>query len=224
MVMMRNSANKRKGHDNETSHDALSRAVVFSPRHSSTNSGNWMDCRGRLDSIMQLCTLENDPILDDLVTLSTLRGKGFSQQLQSKLQQGDAFRNTLRQQIAEANLKLQDESAAAATLREQWQKLVRHAELIKQQNFTLEQKVMKLEKETSKYQELADAEREIMEVTRQQRAKQVPRLQQQLSLYATMTGIKWDFVAQEQMDGKCLVGEVVRHVTGCLLGRAYPFG
>lgn len=212
MVFM--SKNKRKGHDESTDVSMnMSRSVVFSPRTgaATTTSSNWMDCKGRLDSIWKLCNSENDPVLDDVATISTNRNKSFSQQLQNKLSAGDAVHQALERQISATNLRLQDESAAAVALRGQFQTLVRHADFIQQQVAAAEQQGLKLAQETAKYRDIADAEGEIMELTRQQRAKQVPRLQQQLSLYATMTGIKWDFEAQEQMmENHCLVGEVVR--------------
>jgi hypothetical protein len=213
VIMNCMSKNKRKGHDDTDA--SFSRSVVFSPRN--TTSSNWTDCKGRLDSILQQCSCsQNDPVLDDISEISTLRGKRFPEILQSKLEKGDVVHQKLQSQIAATNLHLRDESAAATSLREQWQKLVRHADFIQQQKLASEQQCAKLASEKAPFQKLANQEREIMELTRQQRAKQVPRLQQQISLYAAMTGIKWDFEAQEHA-GEYLVGEVVGRIAALLL-------
>jgi uncharacterized membrane protein YccC len=56
-------------------------------------------------------------------------------------------------------------------------------------------------------QEMASAQIESIDQVEADRMRQVPRLKQQISLYATTTGIKWDFDEEN-----VLAGQVVRYV------------
>ena len=56
------------------------------------------------------------------------------------------------------------------------------------------------------YKKVAAQHVELMDQVEAERMRQVPRLKQQISLYATTTGIKWDFDEEH-----VLAGQVVRH-------------
>jgi hypothetical protein len=82
-----------------------------------------------------------------------------------------------------------------------------------QQNVhNLEQRQLQLQRTIALHQEEASQEIESIDQVEEERKRQVPRLKTQISLFASTTGIKWDF-SQEDL----LSGSVVRTVWGKLL-------
>ena len=164
----------------------------------------WTECQSRLNAIVMLCTndesggTDNDPVLNDVATIATLRRNTWVDHVQTQLATADSLHSTLQAQIAATQRNLHDESVAASALSEQWDQLQRHAQTVQQQRDALQAQVHQLTLETDTFQHVTATQHRFLHSTRLQRAQQVPRLQQQLSLYATMTGIKWDFEAQEQ--------------------------
>ena len=71
---------------------------------------------------------------------------------------------------------------------------------------TLQAQIQEATLVTQSYQAQIDEAEQTVEMARQERSLKVPRLQQQISLYATMTGIKWDY---DHPSG-VLAGEMVR--------------
>jgi len=117
----------------------------------------------------------------------------------------------LTEQITQKSQHLQSESAAAASLREQHATLLRHGQFLEQQRTELQQQSHTLRRDIGQLQQLQISEQEYMELVHKQRQYEVPRLQQQISLYAACTGVKWDFVAQENSsNGNLIAGNVVR--------------
>ena len=234
MVIASSSKNKRKGDDSDVSSlsSSFSRSVsVFSPRNpnnaslyssSASNSSNpsLVACKTRLQSIRQLCQEQpkngsnNQDITAIMAHIATMRTQTLPQTVTAKLEQADTIQRALRDRIAATQQKLQNESQQAALRRQQYEKLVRHGQFLQTQTAGLEQQCRQLRHEIGKFQENLVSEQEYLELVQQQRQHQVPRLQQQISLYATMTGIKWDFEAQEKEgdDAPVLVGQVVRTV------------
>lgn len=206
VIMNSSSKNKRKGHDE--SKVSLSRSVVVSP-HTSSLSRSGMDCIGRLDSILNLCSSETDPLHDSMAEISTHRAKSFPQKVHTTLEKGDAILQKLQNNIATTNVQVQNESAAAAAKDEQLQKLVRHAECMMEQIATTEEQCDKLSDEIVHYQNLEDTETQVIQSAERKSSARVLRLKKQLALYGNMTGIKWHYAAQE-LDDRYLFGEVVR--------------
>jgi len=242
MVIASSSKNKRKGDDSDVSSSlssSFSRSVsVFSPRNpnnaslysSSSNSSNpsLMACKSRLQSIRQLCQEQpknnnnNQDITAIMSHIATMRTQTLPQTVTAKLERADTIQRALHDRIAATQQKLQNESQQAALRRQQYEKLVRHGQFLQTQTAGLEQQGRQLRHEIGLYQGNLVSEQEYLELVQRQRQHQVPRLQQQISLYATMTGIKWDFEAQEKEgdDAPVLVGQVVRSLL-CAVRRIY---
>ena len=193
------SKNKRKG-DEE---DRFRRAVVFTPRKAAIL---WEDCKQQLDSILRL----PDNFSNNVAGMQILRDNSFSNVFNAKKNQVKELRKSIDQEIVAATQQIQQESAATEALRETFNKLVDEEKVLAEETRNVQAECGKLRQEIAKFQEIIENSQQQAEWTRRYRKSQVPRLQQQISLYATMTGIKWDFDVQDRHPG-VLVGEVVRN-------------
>jgi hypothetical protein len=219
--------NKRKGSDIDHSLLPETRSVVVISPHAMNSSSNsnrmLLECKSRFDYILQLCNSDaNDEAAHHdansmaaarfmLEKLQQKTSIAQDAEFRAKLARGDALHQALQQQIAATQVRVHNESNAAAALVEQHETLLRNARDVQQQMAAVDQQRAVLSKETEQFRYIADTEcATSISSTRRQRAHQVPRLQQQLSLYATITGIKWDFAAAQEESSNSLVGEAVR--------------
>jgi hypothetical protein len=103
--------------------------------------------------------------------------------------------------------------------------LTRQADWTREQIDATKAETQKLAAESTRWKTIADAEHENMENTRVQGGRKAQRLQQQISLYASTTGIKWHYLEEETLkkngEGSFLIGEVVRRVNSphCRVGQ-----
>jgi hypothetical protein len=210
-------ANKRKNHNDEES-SSTGRAVVFSPHNASnSNSSEWTNHLNAVSTL--LSHKESDVYLQELQMYQTVRSRTMEENLTNKLEQAAAVQRQIEHQIDQTQAKMQDESVAASMLNEELEKMHRHAAFVQQQGRALDERCRALAKETAELVAATEHENGCTELTKHERQLQVPRLQQQLSLYATMTGIKWDFDKQEELENSeeggeaaYLIGSVVRVV------------
>lgn len=181
----------------------------------------WIETKSRLNSILELCQSEggsgdgDDDLLNDIAATKTMRDRTFPANLQNALEKATILQSKLEARIGQVNLHLQDESAAAAALEEQMKKIVEDNKLLERQSQESVTHSQQLQNEIDEYNRIIQEQENTKELVEAQRKIQVPRLQQQISLYANITRIKWDFVQQEklqqdQMIDTHLVGQVVR--------------
>jgi hypothetical protein len=168
-----------------------------------------------MESIMRLCNTEPS-VLGGVDQMFLRHETTFADQFERKLSQGKTLQRKLEKQIDDESLKLRSESDAVAVLREKLQELTRQADWTKEQIEATNADTQKLAAEATRWKTIADAEQENMENTRIQGGRKAQRLQQQISLYASTTGIKWHYLEEEALkkngEGSFLIGEVVRRV------------
>jgi hypothetical protein len=181
--------------------------------NSQQDSNLIQECNSRMESIMLLCRTERFD-LGGVDQMLLRHETTFADQLESKLSQGKTLQRKLEKQIDDERLKLRSESDAVAVLREKLQELTRQADWTQEQIEATNADTQKLAAEATRWKAIADAEQENMENTRIQGGRKAQRLQQQISLYASTTGIKWHYLEEETLkksgEGSFLVGEVVR--------------
>lgn len=226
--------NKRKGDDADVSalSASLSRvAVVFSPRNPNAAAtahppyqAAELACKSRLQSLLQSLSSSHDddrddPVLSGLNQAATARSQSLPQQQKLQLAHAAAAQKQLASQIDEVRARLHRERTHAAALQQQQAQLRRRAAALGGERRQLRAQSQRLASEMDQWREQLQAEEEDHEEHLQEQCHvTVPRLQYQISLYAAMTGIKWDYEAQEEYyadnnaDGgnNMLVGLVVR--------------
>jgi flagellar biosynthesis chaperone FliJ len=202
-------------------------AVVYSPR----NAFNWTQCKNRLHTLLQQCNnndngidgTDHDPVMDDIATISThsmMKRTVLDEPLSSKLQHADEIVSSMESDIQRIMQQVQNVSTLVSSLQSQYDTL--------QTYFTTTQheieKVLQPQQQHHQQQiqqyhnAIAQYEHDIQSA-KQHNYQTVPRLQQNISLYVSMTGIKWkyddvgDDVLNHQEDGKVvLTGEIVSTV------------
>ena len=210
--------NKRKGENASVSllSESMSRAVVFSPRDpnaaflSSTASAaataKETACRKHLQSILQLIEKsqknssnnDNDPVLSSVWQTTAVRHRSLPQRLAQELDVAATARAQLATQIVQTRSQLQRQHHESTARQTQLQSLQQHATILTAERDQLRQQAHQLAREIQQFRQEMDAAQENMQQWQQQRRTKVPRLQYQISLYASMTGIRWDFAQQEQ--------------------------
>jgi hypothetical protein len=243
MVAFSTNAGKRKGLDSDrngpwastggTNNPYRSTAVIFSPRipmntSTSTHDGsmNWKDCQTRLHTILKSCSTssssyQDDPILEDIVTISTLPNdksyttQALQQKVLSNSSYGDTIYASIQEEISNISTHVRDESTMTTHLETQLQNLHRTTAELQNQHKTVREQIHQYKQQIQQFKKTIDAAESTAATTRQERLMTVPRLQQQLSLYAAMTGIKWDYIEQENHSNQnqghlMLIGEMVR--------------
>jgi uncharacterized protein involved in exopolysaccharide biosynthesis len=218
IMVIKTATQKRKELDDEIAHttSAFSRAVIFSPRIA--NDGmHWGDCQSRLQDIMKSCNsaslYRDDPFLEDLATIAAHPElKTLQSQLSRNVTQAKQAHSSIVQKISHLKKRFQDESSTITSLEEKFQSLSMQSNDLSQQYAALQEQIQEATAQSESYRARIDAAESTVEMARRDRGRQVPRLQQQISLYATMTGIKWDYAAENDADrGRIvLVGEMVR--------------
>lgn len=232
MVIKSSSKNKRKGdHDTDlSSFSSYSRSVVFSPRNTSISTISstikddaWTETKSHLNSILELCHSDDKNLLEEIAVTKAMRESTFPANVQTTLDKAADLQRKLQAQISQVNLHLQDESTAVAALQEQLQKILEHSNFLERASQETVTHSQQLENEIDEYKRIIGTEENSKCSVEAQRKLQVPRLQQQISLYASMTGIKWDFEEQEKLQAEQidthLVGQVVRTIGSIALYR-----
>jgi uncharacterized protein involved in exopolysaccharide biosynthesis len=224
-MVIKTTKHKRKELDDEiaSATSAFSRAVIFSPRIRN-DVVHWSDCQSRLQEILKSCNstslYRDDPFLEDVATISAHPElKTLQSQLSRNVSQAKQAHSSIVQEISHLTKRFQDESSTITSLEEKFQTLSMQSNDLSQQCAALQEQMHEVTLQTQSYRARIDAAEATVELARRERGRQVPRLQQQISLYATMTGIKWDYAAENEVvpDQFVLVGEVVReeHPVGC---------
>lgn len=181
--------NKRKL---ETS-PSLRSTVVVSPQ---SVLDRWNAAKDRLnqaDTFLE--SLQGLQSLDRQQPLQTLRNKA-----QTAMKDWKSKIETAEQNHAQAN-------ATVATLKTELERLNGEYDDLRRQTQSVQQETEELDAEREAFRTFVLDNAQKIQETRQQRKYTLPRMQQQFSLYATMTGIKWDFDAQIE-NRNVLAGEV----------------
>ena len=139
-----------------------------------------------------------DPILKAIETMNE-KDKEPEQQLTDKANQ---VLEQLREQIAEAKQACQQESHVLHVLSEELSTLQGKRNSLLEHMDQLDSQHIELQRRIALHQEEASQEIESMDFVQEERKRQVPRLKTQISLYASTTGIKWDFHNEDILSGQ----------------------
>jgi chromosome segregation ATPase len=142
-----------------------------------------------------------DPITQAIVSIQD----DDSEPEEILLSQSRQVQSQLSQEIEQAKALCNQESSVLTDLTSQlamFQEKRRHL-LLEIEELEDRQKVS--QSKIAKYQEEASQELEVIQDVEEEKKRQVPRLKTTISLYASTTGIKWDF-----SDPHLLSGQVVR--------------
>ena len=189
---------------NSTNNTNTFATVVYSPRNSNA-AHNWTQCKNRLHTLLQHYINDNigidymnqqDPVMDDIATISThsmMKRTILDLPLLSKLQKADQIVSTIESDIQQIMKQVQNVSTVVSTLQSQYDVLqtdgtntLDEIHLLQQQQHQHEQHIQQYRTTIARYQQEFAS-------TKQSMYHNVPRLQHMISLYVTMTGIKWKY-------------------------------
>ena len=224
---------------NSTNNTNTTATVVYSPRNNNA-AHNWTQCKNRLHTILQHYNNndngnidtdyinQQDPVMDDIATISThsmMKRTILDLPLSSKIQKADQIVSTIESDIQQIMKQVQNVSTVVSTLQLQYDVLqtdgtntLDEIHLLQQQQHQHEQHIQQYRTTIARYQQEFAS-------TKQSMYHNVPRLQHMISLYVTMTGIKWKYddnandahpygSSNNNADGAAvtLTGEIVRTV------------
>lgn len=142
-----------------------------------------------------------DPLLEELKMV----GAVDHEPLESMVKKSEEIKADLDQQIEEAKAACQQESSVLAQLTANLQLLEQNRNKLLHEVDEIDQRQIQLQEQIALHQQEAAQEIEIIDSVDEERKRQVPRLKHTISLYASTTGIKWDFSKED-----ILAGSVVR--------------
>lgn len=138
-----------------------------------------------------------DSILDALMSIGTKDEEMFGRNL-------DKYRgiqDDLDAQIEEATRSCQKESTVLSHLVLQTKRLEQSRDNWLRDIDEIDKRQVVLQQQIALHQQEASQEIENIDTVEEERKRQVPRLKTQISLYASTTGIKWDFNEDELLSG-----------------------
>lgn len=137
-----------------------------------------------------------------LVKECTSNNKDLSNWKSSFLLQSQSIKSRIQSRIEECHMKCQQEEGA---LEEQMQHLtVMQGEEnhLREKNALLVKEKKEIEQRIDQYKIEASQEVEKIDEVEEMKKMEVPRLQQQISLYASISGIKWEYDCVDSLAGE----------------------
>ena len=176
--------NKRKG-DDVFANDGPSRVVV----------GNSL--KDQLQVLRRANNEEEDPILSAMKAIDQNDGDAEN----SMMKESEQIKSKLQREIQQAKDACQHESGVLSdlankldTMRQKRTSLSNNVEALNQRQIEVQRKIALHQEETSQ-------EIDSIDQVEEEQKRQVPRLKTQISLYASTTGIKWDFAQDDILSG-----------------------
>lgn len=176
--------------------------VVYSPR----NANSWTQCKNRLHTLLLQyndvtgtnganSSNTSDPVMDDIATISTqtMKRTVLDVPQSSKLQKADEIILTMESDIQHITQQVQNVSTIVSSLQAQYDKLQMYYTTMQNEMETLQLQQQLHQNQIQKYQSIIEKCEYDIGTTKQSMYKTVPRLQQNISLYVSMTGIKWKY-------------------------------
>lgn len=188
------------------------RAVVFSPyNHSRVGVLNAEDCQCRLADIVAKTKQSGASFTSNLERIQTvskeLIGTAVENRRSDAINRIETAETKLETSECLMKAKLSEMNQLQGSLT-QWK--MKRQEAVKSSN-NLEEEISRLESCNAQLEQVIQSEVQRSSRDGKRIKQKANRLQQQISYYAGMTGIKWDFEAQEKYPGM-LLGQVVRTV------------
>jgi chromosome segregation ATPase len=140
---------------------------------------------------------------------------------ESKLQESSkTIQGRLISEIQMAKDACQHESAILQEVQSQLSNLENRRTALHQDVESLKEHQSNLQEKIALFQEEASQEIEAIDQVEEERKRQVPRLKTQLSLYATTTGIKWEFDSDNSLTGQVVRAKLERWCGSCRFSRS----
>jgi uncharacterized protein YxeA len=194
---------KRKGSDFAPSSDTAavpSRSVVYQQPKTS-----WKESQSKLASLRERLQKEDNDQVWSILQNCLTHESSIKEAESVMLAESAATQKNLDAAVQEAAEQCKEESAALYQLQTALHKLNAERDAMLVDLSATYQQTEELNQDITRYQQEADEEMGAIDSVEETAKKSVPRLQYLISLYASCTGIKWDF-DQERL----LAGEVVR--------------
>jgi uncharacterized phage infection (PIP) family protein YhgE len=153
-------------------------------------------------------TDENDPVLTAIENIKKDHNSQDENLKQLELQ-SKTIQDQLKEQIRQAKDACQQESNVLSEMANKLQALQDKRKSLMQDMEQLDALQEDLQSRIELHKEEASQEIEEIDLVEEERKRLVPRLKTQISLYATTTGIKWDY-SVDQDQNHILSGKMVR--------------
>jgi septal ring factor EnvC (AmiA/AmiB activator) len=190
------TVHKRKGED-FNSND--SRAVIVAP-----SMDRWEACQSKLAALRESLSAESNDAEDDLIAyLTDLKSRNT--QAENKIMQTEKealeIQARLDSQTSEALAACHEESEFLFHLQSELSQRKADRDTLAQELQEYDDEIYSVRDEIAGYKQEISLQLEDAESLEGLRKIQVPRMQQQISLYAMCTGIKWDFAQERRLAG-----------------------
>lgn len=190
-----NTMSKRKGTDYLTSTTTASSSISYAD---SNDDDEWLDTRQKLKEFR---AFSMDDLLVSLNSCVNLQHE--LQQEQSKvISTSQQVKNQLENRIEMAREACKEESNDVYRMQLSLEQAQSDRQALLDSLDDLDALEHECRERILQYKELASQYVEEMDMVEAERMRQVPRLKKQLSLYATTSGIKWDFHQEHVLAGQ----------------------
>jgi chromosome segregation ATPase len=161
-----------------------------------------------------------DPILSALQTAD--ENDGVAEE--KLVDEASRIKSKLDEKLREVKAAYQKESSVLKDLKNQIDRMQEKRNCLSEGMQELEQKQVELQKKLALHQEEASQEIDSIDEVEEERKRQVPRLRTQISLYASTTGIKWDFSQDDVLSGSVVRSTIkTKKTKGAMLNLSHPF-
>lgn len=191
---------KRKGHEYSSAMTTASSTVSVS------YNDDWLETCQKLK---EMRSFSMDDLLSSFDTCLSLQ-QDLQEDQATVLKTSQNIKNQLDNRIEMAREACKEESNDLYRMQMKLEQLQADRQALLDSLEELDSLKVETKDRILQYKEEASQYVELMDQVEAERMKQVPRLKQQISLYATTTGIKWDFDEEH-----LLAGQVVRTVIVC---------
>jgi hypothetical protein len=192
------TAMKRKG---PSEHYGNSHIVVSVADVAPMTMMTWDDTKQKLKD---LCT-STTAIMDDITMLpssSLPDSLSFGRETEALLQASRDIQSMLAESIAKERSACQLEMADVYRLQMELQSLQADHDDLEQELQDMEQETSTTKDRIYEAQQICQQEMEEIDLVEAERMMHVPKLKEQISLFATTTGIKWDYEQEEALAGQ----------------------
>jgi len=201
---------KRKGTDYSTTIPTIVPSTV-----SVLYDDEWLETRQELKGMRSFS-------VDDLITSFSAcmdLQHDLQQEQNAIIQQSQDIKSKLQDRIDMARQACQEESNVLYRMQLTLEQLEADRQALIQSLQDIDSLIVETKQRILEYKKVASQHVELMDQVEAERMCQVPRLKQQISLYATTTGIKWDFDEENVLAGQvvCIVYSVCVVVVAMIL-------
>ena len=144
--------------------------------------------------------VNQDPLFHHLVK-SMEQKKDRHQYMEQLKKDSTQIQNELNRRIEEAQEACQVESNVLAEQSRHLHQLQESRDHLLEQIDEMDQRQVELHHQIALHQQETTEEMEVIDRVEEERKREVPRLKHTLSLHASTTGIKWDFLQHEVLSG-----------------------